>query len=260
MQADSKKKSARLLTFAVSHYCEKARWGLERLSVPFVEERHVPGFHWLYTYPSGGRSVPLLISEDGTFTDSTDILHYLDAIAPASQRLYPADPELRRQVEKLEDLFDLQLGVSIRCWAYFYLFNHPKLMRKLWCESVPPHESTLFPIVFPVMRSRARRGYNITAESAASSLNRIKRLFEKVNKLLADGRSYLVGNCFSAADLTFACLAAVILMPSEYGGKTLSLQELPDEMALVHQELRETPAGAYVFRLFREERRRSFRA
>ncbi|WP_223265186.1 glutathione S-transferase C-terminal domain-containing protein [Nostoc sp. 'Peltigera membranacea cyanobiont' 210A] len=51
----------------------------------------------------------------------------------------------------------------------------------------------------------------MTPESAANSLNQIKRLFEKVNNLLADGRSYLVGNSFSAVDLTFACLVAPIL-------------------------------------------------
>lgn len=192
-----------------------------------------------------------------TFTDSTDILHYLDTLAPTSHRLYPADTKLRREVKNLEDLFDTVLGVSVRCWAYFYLLNSHKLMRKLWCEGVPPIESILFPIVFPLVRSFARKYYNITPQSAASSLNQIRRLFEKVNNLLADGRSYLVGNCFCAADLTFACLVAPILIPPEYGGKTLDLHEFPDEMAFVHKELRETPAGAFVLRLFPEERRAS---
>ncbi len=54
------------------------------------------GFYWLITRPTGEKSVPLFLTKAGTFTDSTDILHYLDAIAPTSQRLYPADTELRR--------------------------------------------------------------------------------------------------------------------------------------------------------------------
>ena len=259
MQVNSQEKSTRLIAFAVSPYCEKARWALERLSIPFIEEPHVPGFHWLITRPNGGKSVPLLLTKASTFTDSTDILHYLDAIAPTSQRLYPADTELRREVETLEDLFDTVLGVSVRCWAYFYLLNSYKLMQKLWCDGVPPIESILFPIVFPQVRFIARKDYNITAESAADSLNQIKGLFEKVNNLLADGRSYLVGNSFSAADLTFACLVAPILIPPEYGGKTADLNELPDEMAVVHHKLRNTLAGAFVLRLFREERRNNFR-
>jgi glutathione S-transferase len=256
MQANSKQISTRLITFAVSHYCEKARWALERLKISFIEEPHVPGFHWLFTLPAGGKSVPVLLTEAGTFTDSTNILHYLDTIAPTSHRLYPVDTELRREVETLEDLFDTVLGVPVRCWLYFYLLNRYELMQKLWCEGTPPIESTMFPIVFPPVHSFTRKYYNITAQSAASSLNQIRRLFEKVNNLLElGGRSYLVGNCFSAADLTFACLAAPILLPPEYGGKTLDLHEFPDEIAVVHQELRETPAGEFVLRLFREERR-----
>ncbi|HEY9728392.1 MAG TPA: glutathione S-transferase family protein [Chroococcales cyanobacterium] len=255
MQANSKETSTRLIAFAVSHYCEKARWALERLSIPFIEEPHVPGFHWLFTLPAGGKSVPVLLTEAGAFTDSTDILHYLDTLAPTSHRLYPTDAELRREVETLEDLFDTVLGVAVRCWIYFYLLNSYELMQKLWCQGVPPIESTLFPVVFPPVRSFVRKDYNITAQSAASSLNQIRGLFEQVNKRLADGRSYLVGNCFSAADLSFACLAAPILIPPEYGGKALDLPEFPNEMALVHQELRETPAGTFVLRLFGEERR-----
>lgn len=123
MQANSKGKSTHLIAFAYSHYCEKARWALERFSIPFTEKRHVPGFHWLFTRPNGATSVPVLLTEAGTFTDSTDILHYLDAIAPVSHRLYPADPKLRREVENLENLFDTILGVAVRNWTYFYLFN-----------------------------------------------------------------------------------------------------------------------------------------
>ncbi|WP_335029490.1 glutathione S-transferase C-terminal domain-containing protein [Nostoc sp.] len=88
------------------------------------------------------------------------------------------------------------------------------------------------------MRFIAQKDYKITAQSAVSSLNQIKRLLQKVNKQLVDGRSYLVGNCFSAADITFACLVGPILTPPEYGGKTLDLDEFPDEMAVVRMVLR----------------------
>ena len=77
----------RLISFPVSHYCEKVRWALERLDIPYVEERHVPIFHWLYTKPLGGSSVPVLVTEDAILTDSAQILRYLDQ---TSNQLYPA--------------------------------------------------------------------------------------------------------------------------------------------------------------------------
>lgn len=254
MQANSTEQSNRLIAFAVSHYCEKARWALERLNIPFIEERHVPGFHWLFTRPNDGKSVPVLLTKAGTFTDSTDILHYLDTIAPASYRLYPADTELRHEVETLEDLFDTVLGVSVRCWIYFHLLDNYKLMQKLLCEGVPRLERLLFPIIFPSVRMFIRKDYGITAQSAASSLAQIRELFEKINQRLANGDSYLVGNDFSAADLTFASLAAPLLIPPEYGGKSPDLDEFPSEIIALQQELRETPAGAFVLRLFHQER------
>ena len=37
--------SLRLITIGASHYCEKARWAVERAGLPFREEFHPPVFH-----------------------------------------------------------------------------------------------------------------------------------------------------------------------------------------------------------------------
>lgn len=254
MQKHSQEKPFRLITIPISHYCEKVRWALDRLNIPYIEEGHAPLFHRLATSPRGGSSVPLLVTEAGTFTDSTDILHYLDGLATSETKLYPADPQLCREVEKLEDLFDTQLGTSIRSWIYFYVLDNRQLIRQLWSEGVPAVEQTLLPLILPLGCSVIRRTYNITAESGANSYNKIKHIFETVNEQLADGRSYLVGDTFSAADLTFACLAAPLLRPNEHPVKSTQLDELPEEMVAIMNQLQETPAGVYGLRLFREER------
>ena len=67
----------KLIAFPVSHYCEKVRWALELLEIPYIEKRHLPTFHWKYTEPLGGKSVPLLIVDDRVLTDSAEILIYL---------------------------------------------------------------------------------------------------------------------------------------------------------------------------------------
>ncbi len=254
MQDRSKQKLPRLITISISHYCEKARWALERLNVPYIEERHAPLLHWLATTPNGGRSVPVLVTEAGTFTDSTEILQYLDGMSPVSTKLYPADPELRREVEKLEDLFDRRLGPSTRVWFYFYMLDNRDVMVRLFCDGVESVEQELFAIVFPCVREAMRQAMNVKAESAARSHQEIRNIFETVNQLLADGRRYLVGDNFSACDLTFACLAAPVLLPTEYSARLPESNELPGEMAQAIAQFRETPAGAYALRLFREER------
>jgi len=247
----NQEKNYRLITISVSHYCEKARWALTKLQIPFVEEAHMPPFHRLATGRVGGKSTPVLVTDASTFTDSTDILKYLDSIAPANAKLYPTDAEQRRQVEELENLFDSQLGPAIRCWAYFYVIDDYNFMKSRWCEGVPSVERALFPVVFPLMRKVVRQSYNITPESAARAYEQIKSIFEKVSELLADGRTYLVGDNFSAADLTFAALAAPAVQPPQHPTKRSPLQEFPPKMASEISAFRETPAGAFVLRLNR---------
>lgn len=259
MQHQPAAKPLRLITISISHYCEKVRWALDKLGILYTEEPHAPLFHRLITRSSGGnKTVPVLVTQAGTFSDSTDILQYLDTLT-SSSKLYPAEPELRRQVDKLEDLFDTQLGPATRRWAYSYLLDDRNLWLRLWRQGAPAIERALFPVVFPLVYKLLRQGYDITTTSAATSYEQIQRLFETVSTQLADGRPYLVGNRFSAADLTFAALAAPALRPKNYGPKKyrvemFSLRDLPGKMAAQIKELRETPAGAYALRLFQEER------
>lgn len=242
----------RLITIAISHYCEKVRWALDWLNLPYIEESHVPFFHRLATRQHGGTSVPVLITETGAFTDSTDILHYLNTIAPEGRHLYPTDPELCREVEQLEEVFDTKLGVNIRRWGYFYGLDDAQMIRQMWSKGTPAFEQVGLAIAFPLMRRIVRQAYHVTASSAASSLAEIKQVFEIVNQQLTDNRSYLVGGNFSAADLTFAALAAPALRPLEHPVISSPLDEINSEMAAVIQELRATPAGAYALRLYKQ--------
>ena len=83
----------------------------------------------------------------------------------------------------------------------------------------------------------------------------MRATFDAVAARLADGRPHLCGERFSAADLTFASLAAPMLMPPEYGVPLPQPGELPAAMAATVRELREHPAGAHALKMFREERR-----
>lgn len=242
----------RLISIPVSHYCEKVRWAMEWLEIPYVEERHVPLIHRFYTRQVGGSSVPVLVTQTATFIDSADILHHLDDMTSSDKRLYPNNPELRRQIDQLEDTFNHQLAPHVRCWGYFNGFQDWGLMQTVWCDGVPGWERALFPFVFPLVRRKARKAYNINFESAIASLDQIQQIFDVIGSRLADGRKYLVGDDFSAADLTFACLAAPTLFPPEYGVPFPQLDSIPSQMADQIQVFRETPAGKYVLRLYRQ--------
>jgi glutathione S-transferase len=271
--------SARLITIPVSHYCEKTRWALTRLQIPFVEERHMPPFHRFATrrfvkrlssddmsesernlspinrfigQQVGGQSVPVLITPAEILKDSDQILRYVDAIASEDQKLYPTNSEHCQQVEDLVKSFDAVLGPAVRLWAYFYIMDRPDLLQPLWCQGVPWFERLLFPMVFPWMRSNVLQMYNISEASAIAAHESICQTFAIVENLLADGRTYLVGDHFSAADLTFATLAAAVVMPAGYGVKLPDISALPTAMSVGIQQFRKTVAGEFVFRLYQE--------
>src|SRR5438270_1541709 len=91
-----------LITIPISHYCEKARWALDRAGVAYREEPHLPLFHYTGTFRAGGgRTVPVLVTDDGVLADSTDIVAWADARRPGS--LLPESPA---EALALEDDFD----------------------------------------------------------------------------------------------------------------------------------------------------------
>lgn len=243
-------KPFRLITIPVSHYCEKVRWALDYLKLPYVEEPHMPPFYKLGTSKAGGSSVPVLVTENGNFTDSTDILKYLDSIVASDKKLYSTNSEQRQNIEELEELFDEKLGVAVRTWAYFYIVDKKKVIQQKWIQGVPFYEKLLFPVIYSPMRSLVKKAYDVNAESAAQAYEQMNNIFEKVNDLLADGRNYLIGDKISVADITFASLAAPILQPAEHPIKSSDSQELPAEFVSKIKKLQETAAGKFVLNLY----------
>ena len=244
----------RLITIPVSHYCEKVRWALDYLKLPYVEEAHMPPFYKFATTKAGGGTVPVLITEDGNFTDSTDILKYLDSIVSDDEKLYLTDSQQRQQVEELEALFDEKLGPAVRSWAYFYIIDNSKIIQPKWTQNVPSLEKFLFPVIFPAMRSLVIKKYEVNAESAKQYYQQIENVFVKVNELLADGRNYLVGDKISAADISFASLAAPILQPPQHPIKSSDAEVLPAEMLSKIKQLQQTAAGKFVLNLYEKKR------
>jgi glutathione S-transferase len=248
--------SAVLITMPHSHYAEKARWALDRLSIPYREELHVPLLHRLATTRRGGGSVPVFVQGGERFVDSTDILHHADARC-GGDRLYPRDPALARAVEALEERFDQGLGPHTRRWAYFQLLPHRSLIFPLMAHGVPRAESRLLAVGLPIVTWAIRKGLRVTPDGAQRSIGRVHELFAEVDDLLADGRPYLVDNRFTAADLTFAALATPVLLPERGIAAYPTVDQLPARMRDLVERLRDTRAGRFALRMYARERWRA---
>jgi glutathione S-transferase len=250
--------SARLVTIPISHFCEKARWALDRAEVDYVEEPHLQLIHVLAARAAGGgRTVPVFVSDAGeVLPESADILRWTDTQIRPERRLYP-DGKLGAEAAALEAWLDHGLGPDGRLWMYHETLPVVGEMRQWALAGVPRWERALFRSSGPVVGIAIRRYLGVDTASAAAALDRIDRVFDDVAERLSDGRQCLLGERFTAADLSFAALSAPVLLPPRYGSPLPPLQEMPEAFARQVRRLRSHPAGAFADRLYQEQRGRA---
>jgi glutathione S-transferase len=242
-----------LIAIAISHYCEKVRWAMDYLNIDYLEEDHAPPFHRQYTSRHQGTTVPVLVTHEQALVDSREIMHYLDTLA-VDKKLYPQDAELRQQAEILEELFDQKLGMAARNWGYYYAIQEPLKVAIAWGINAPWNEKLKSMIIFPAIPRLLRQKYNVSEDSKKTALEDIRDIFTEVNQRLNSGQQYLVGDRLSSADITFAALASPVIRPEHHPFYNSQLSKVPTEMVAVIRELRETPAGELVMRMYREHR------
>ena len=175
----------------------------------------------------------------------------------ASRAAPSTEPVRRGERSRLwEGEFDARLGPDTRRVVYCHVLDHPAQVRALFAPGVSLTERLLARASYPLLKRAIRRGLRVTPEATERSTRRIDKTFASIAERLADGRRYLVGDRFSAADLTFAALSAPLLLPHGYGVPLPSVDEVPPGLAQAVRRYRSTGAGEFALRLYREERHR----
>ncbi len=245
-----------LVTIPFSHYCEKARWALDRAQIRHEERPWLPLLHTLPAMRAGGgrrSTTPVLVTPHGSIQDSTEILRWVDRQLAEPDRLFP-DGSSRAEVERLEERFDVALGPAARRWGYFHLLDDRERLLRMMSIGVPAWQTAAFRAGLPAIRPLMKRGLGVTPEKSARALARVEEVFAEVGARLADGRRYLTGDRFTAADLAFAALATPVTFPPEHERHFPSLADVPPAARLAVDRLLDTPAGRFALRLYREER------
>jgi glutathione S-transferase len=121
-------------------------------------------------------------------------------------------------------------------------------------KGVPRFEQLALRVVRPLAVAFLKRSLKVDAEGVERSRVKIEDTFSRLNQHLADGRRYLIGDQFSVADLTFAALAAPILLPAGHPTQFPPLAEYSEAARAQMTAWRESPAGEFGQRMYRDHR------
>jgi glutathione S-transferase len=246
----------RLVTIPISHYCEKARWSLQRAGIVYREEPHIQGVHRLYARRAGGGvTVPVLVTPQGSLGESEQILEWVDRTLEPEHRLFPEQAAERERVLALSRRLDERLGPHGRRLIYVRMFAQRQLLLEFNNRGVPRWEDRVLRWGYPFATRFVRGALDITPGVEVQDERIVWEELDMVAELLADGRPYLLGERFTAADVTFAALAAPIVLPPVYGAELPPFERLDAATKQLIDRGRSHPAGSFALRLYDERAR-----
>jgi glutathione S-transferase len=265
----NKKDHIRLITIGVSHFCEKARWGLDLLEqnnespIYYTEDAHPPAFLAFATLPASNNKAstsPMVVCKpDSSVLYKSNVI--LQELCPF---LYPE--EIQQDIIAMELDLGTRLGASVRCVAYHYLLQkeyHPVCV-KMVTGKTSKVETVLFEKMLPNGIDRAMRDLiQVNESTSAASALAIRKVFSDLSKRLEENSGkkglYLMDTKaksfgFTAADLAFAALSYPLIRPPEMWDFSADDSELPPELVSLGNDLRATTAGQHVLQMYKRHR------
>jgi glutathione S-transferase len=198
-----------LHTFACSHYCERARWGLQVKKIEFEEVQHVAGFHKQTIYQmTGSAALPVLQMDKSdalknrpkTLSGSGTILDWCMGASPDAQ---------------FEEKCEADLGRLVRQFTYAASLRQPnsKVKEMLLCGGARWQNSAMklaWPLIIPIMEKQMDAYANKLPVIGAE----LEVLLNFVNTRLGN-RPYFDPSGFSRVDITVASLIAPLARPTQ---------------------------------------------
>jgi len=243
--------NTQLYQFAISHYCEKARWALDYKNVTYQTKNLLPGLHILTLRGKvNDTSLPVL-HMNGSFIQGSDhIIDFLDQTI-SSDPLTPTHPEQRAEAEYWESFATTELAMPYGVFYYSHMLEYPHMLRRRYSQNGPWYGPLFFAVAFKQICQRLREMYNITQSSADQARERIEIALKKLEQHL-QSRTYLVGDNFTRADLSVAALLSPLARPVQMAVYRSSVY--PDVINDFQNHLKDTFVMQWVRQIYQTHR------
>jgi glutathione S-transferase len=206
-----------LYLFAISHYCEKARWALDRFGIDYEPRFVMPGMNRTIGKKLGASSgsLPFMQAGDGVIAGSGAIIDWGDTNrAPGHASLAGDD---HAAVRALERRLDDVLGVHVR--RYYYsdaLITDPGSVRPIFSRDLPFFQKIAVTVGWPKIVPRMIKLMDLGPAQGLASRDIVMDELDWLDSLLGDGRPFLAGSGLTRADITAASLLAPFVTPAEH--------------------------------------------
>ena len=202
-----------LVTFGISHYCEKARWAIDWHGITYKEVNWPPGVHLFLARRCGAKhtSLPILLEGRTVVQGSSAIIDWADQHAHDPARRLTMSNAL-----EIEQRADRVIGIHVRRLAYAELLpRFPELAKPALFGNASGSQRLVGHAMWPLTRRAMMRMHGICPEAATESRSILESELDWLDSTLADNRRYLAGDDFSRADIAVASLLAFFARPQE---------------------------------------------
>ncbi len=208
-----------LYVFAISHYCEKARWTLDYLGIDHRVEHLAPGMHSQIAGELGapGTSLPILVSGETVVQGSDAIFDWASSAEVGGGQLLSADSALTDESRALEKRLDAIAGVQTR--RYFYseaLVEYPEIVLPVFAKDLKADAQETLESIWGIVRQAMLERMDLGREQWDDARGILETELDWLDGLLSDGRPFLIGDHFSRVDITGASLLALLAETPEH--------------------------------------------
>ena len=244
-----------LNVFAISHFCEKARWALDRAGIDYSLHHLAPGLHRRVAKKLGlpASSVPILKVGGTLVQGSSAILDWAEEHRQAGAPTLVPEDDASESVNAVEQRLDEVLGVHVR--RYFYseaLVEYPQTVKPIFTNDLVGGQKLFLELAWRFIRKIMIDRMDLGSMQGIESREILEQELNWLDSLLADGRQFLVGNRFSRIDITAASLLAPLVKPEKH--PTYDMIELPPNVTLDCENWSKRTSLQWVSDMYQEYR------
>jgi glutathione S-transferase len=244
-----------LYLFAISHYCEKARWALDRVGIDYSPHYLAPVLHRRFAKKLGlpASSVPILKAGETAIQGSSAIMDWAEEQRPPGAPSLLPENDVTESAGSVERRLDNVLGVHVR--RYYYseaLVEYPQTVKPVFANDLSGGQKLFLELAWSLIRKVMIDRMDLGSLQGIESREILEQELNWLDSLLAEGRRFLVGDRFSRVDITAASLLAPLIKPEKH--PTYQLIELPPNVSLDCANWRKRPCLQWASAMYQEFR------